>query len=171
MTCVDRYGNQANPINVSANVYGESFQSTLSNRTVVATRFGNGLVVKWKDKPGSCVLNYKNEAGEDVTKYILGSETNSYLLDFGSDLSYATYAVPENNAADTFYVAPVVLDNYDNLRSILSGLQPARFPFSISTWEVKALVIMITALTMKQVTTTVRKKVTTTVPVCIRNSA
>ena len=47
VTCVDRYGNQANPINVSANVYGESFQSTLSNRTVeVATRFGNGLVVK-----------------------------------------------------------------------------------------------------------------------------
>ena len=122
VTCVDRYGNQANPINVSANVYGESFQSTLSNRTVeVATRFGNGLVVKWKDKPGSCVLNYKNEAGEDVTKYILGSETNSYLLDFGSDLSYATYAVPENNAADTFYVAPVVLDNYEDLRSILSA--------------------------------------------------
>ena len=30
VTCVDRYGNQANPINVSANVYGESFQSTLS---------------------------------------------------------------------------------------------------------------------------------------------
>ena len=50
VTCIDRYGNQSKPINVSANVYGESFQSTLSNRTVeVATRFGNGLVVKWKD--------------------------------------------------------------------------------------------------------------------------
>lgn len=139
VTCIDRYGNQSKPINVSANVYGESFQSTLSNRTVeVATRFGNGLVVKWKDKPGSCVLNYKDEAGKEVTKYITSGEANSYLLDFGSDLSYATYAVPESNAADTFYVAPAILDNYEDLRSILPLLKPARFPFSISTWEVKA---------------------------------
>ena len=82
--------------------------------------FGNGLVVKWKDRPGSCVLNYKDEAGKEVTKYITSGETNSYLLDFGSDLSYATYAVPESNAADTFYVAPAILDNYEDLRSILS---------------------------------------------------
>lgn len=122
VTCIDRYGNQSDPINVSANVYGESFQSTLNNRTIeVATRFGNGLAVKWKDKPGSCVLKYKNEAGEDITKYILSSETNSYLLDFGSDLSYATFAVPESNAADTFYVAPVKLESYEDLRSILSA--------------------------------------------------
>lgn len=122
VTCVDRFGNESTPVNVSANVYGDSFQASLSNRAVqVATRFGNGLVVKWKEITGNCVLNYKNEAGEDVTKYITSNETNSYLLDFGSDLSYATYAIPESNAADTFYVAPVVLENYEDLRSVLTA--------------------------------------------------
>lgn len=89
VTCVDRYGNQANPINVSANVYGESFQSTLSNRTVeVATRFGNGLVVKWKDKPGSCVLNYKNEAGYNYRSEKGDDNSPGVDTEFGMNIGY-----------------------------------------------------------------------------------
>lgn len=122
VTCIDRFGNESTPVNVSANVYGESFQASLNNRAVqVATRFGNGLAVKWKDLSGNCMLRYKNEAGEEVTRFIAANETNSYLFDFGADLSYATYAIPEVNAADTFYVAPAVLENYEDLRSILTS--------------------------------------------------
>lgn len=125
VTCIDRFGNESAPINASANVYGDSFQATLSNRAAeVATRFGNGLAIKWKDTPRSCVLNYTNEAGKEVTKYIPSTETNSYLLDFASDLSYATYATPENTAADTFYVAPIALDTYEDLRSTLTSATP-----------------------------------------------
>lgn len=125
ITCIDRFGNEAPPISASANVYGDSFQATLRNRAAeVATRFGNGLAIKWKDIPGSCVLNYTNEAGKEVTKYIPSTETNSYLLDFGSNLSYATYAAPESTAADTFYVAPIALDTYEDLRSTLTSAVP-----------------------------------------------
>lgn len=125
VTCIDRFGNESAPINASANVYGDSFQTTLSNRAAeVATRFGNGLAIKWKDISGSCMLNYKNESGKEVTKYIPSTEKNSYLLDFGSDLSYATYAIPESTAADTFYVAPVLINTYEDLRSTLTSAAP-----------------------------------------------
>lgn len=60
MTCIDRFGNVSDPVEVSANVYGAEYQSALRNRGVaVVTRFGNGLVIQWKDIPGDCVLNYK----------------------------------------------------------------------------------------------------------------
>lgn len=128
VTCIDRSNEKAAPINVTANVYGDSFQSSLTNRAVdVATCFGNGLIVKWKDAAGDCVFTYTDENGKKVKAFIPSSEKNTYLKDFGKDLSYATYAVPENNAADTFYVAPVALV-YEDLRPILTSTDVCEIP-------------------------------------------
>ena len=125
VTCVDAFGNVSDPVNLYANVYGPVFQSTLSNRGVEhASLFGNGLVVKWKDIPGDCVLTYKNEAGEEVEKTISSSETNTYLYDFGSDLSYMTRAVPEAGAVDTFAAGPDRLEVYEDLRAVLTASTP-----------------------------------------------
>lgn len=128
VTCIDRSDEKAAPISVTANVYGDSFQASLSNRAVdVATCFGNGLIIKWKDAAGDCVFNYTDENGKEVKTFVPSSEKNTYLEDFGKDLSYATYAIPENNAADTFYVAPVTLA-YEDLRPILTSRDVCEIP-------------------------------------------
>lgn len=128
VTCIDRSDEKADPISVTANVYGDSFQASLSNRAVsVATCFGNGLIIKWEDAAGDCVFNYTDENGEKVKMFVPSSEKNTYLEDFGKDLSYATYAIPENNAADTFYVAPVTLA-YEDLRPVLTRTGACEIP-------------------------------------------
>lgn len=125
VTCVDRFGNETGPQDISANVYGPEFQASLHNRGVgVATRFGNGLVIQWKDITGDCVLEYKDEQGVEVEKVVPASETNTYLYDFGSDLSYTTHTVPEAGAVDTFSVGPDRLDSYEDLRTVLTAEAP-----------------------------------------------
>lgn len=126
--CIDRSGEKAAPISAAANVYGDSFQASLSNRGIeVATCFGNGLIIKWKDAAGDCAFDYTDDNGQRVKKFIPSSEKMTYLEDFGKDLTYATYAIPENNAADTFYVAPITLE-YENLRPVLTNKATCEIP-------------------------------------------
>lgn len=125
VTCIDRFGNVSDPVEVSANVYGAEYQSALRNRGVaVATRFGNGLVIQWKDIPGDCVLNYKNAQGDEVEKIVPASETNTYLYDFSSDLTYTSRALPEVGAVDTFTVGPDRLEAFEDLRAVLTSSTP-----------------------------------------------
>lgn len=125
VVCVDRFGNESEPIDISANVYGDNYQSTLCNRGVeVATRFGNGLVIKWKDIPGDCILNYKNESGVYVEKEVPASEVHTYLYDYASDLTYTSSAYPESDAVDVFVVGPDQLEVYEDLRSVLTISEP-----------------------------------------------
>ena len=131
VTCIDRFENKAAAINVSAKVYGDSFLATLENRNVeVASLFGNGLVIKWKDIHGDCFLKYNDENGKTIEKYITAGETNSYLYDYGSELSYATFAVPENTAVDTFYVDAIALNIQaeNDFRSILTTAATCNIP-------------------------------------------
>ena len=128
VTCIDRSGEKAAPISAAANVYGDQFQASLANRAIeVATCFGNGLIIKWKDAAGDCAFEYTDDSGQNVKKFIPSSEKSTYLEDFGKDLTYATYAIPENNAADTFYVAPVTLA-YEDLRPVLTNIKACEIP-------------------------------------------
>lgn len=127
VTCVDRFGNVSDPVSLSANVYGEVYASTVRNRGVeIATRFGNGLVIQWKDIPGDCVLNYKDEQGKEVERKVPASEANTYLYDydFSSALTYTSEVFPEAGAVDAFSAGPDVLGDYEDLRPVLTSSAP-----------------------------------------------
>lgn len=127
VTCIDKLGNEAAPVSFTTNVYGDNFQATVKNRVAeVTTRFGNGLAIRWKDIEGDCTLEYKNELGESITKEISVEETNTYLYDYGSDLTYTTYALPELNAIDAFQAGPNSLEesSIEDLRSVLTMAGP-----------------------------------------------
>ena len=104
----DKFGHQSLPFEVTGNVYGDRFQSTLSNRVIKSiTTLNNGkLTIIWSgavDKGVRCDLVYKNTAGVIVTKKVPMTQTSTILTDMASDLKYQTLFLPEKMAIDTFY--------------------------------------------------------------------
>ena len=70
------------------------------------------------------MLNYKNAQGDEVEKIVPASETNTYLYDFSSDLTYTSRALPEVGAVDTFTVGPDRLEAFEDLRAVLTSSTP-----------------------------------------------
>jgi hypothetical protein len=104
LVCIDRYGNESEPVEISTTVYGDNYQSGLQNRPVkVATLFGNGLVIGWGEPVGNwCELSYTNTEGGQVTRQIPVTSQPAYLYDYRSGLKYTTLFLPESAAVDTF---------------------------------------------------------------------
>ncbi len=121
---IDKFGNKSLPFELTADVYGNNFQSILSNRTISdVSSFENGkITITWGtgaiDKGVRCDLFYKNTAGVQVTKKIPLSETSTVLTDVGSNLKYQTLFIPTTTAIDTFYTdfkaIPLITDEKVN---------------------------------------------------------
>ncbi|GHT70886.1 hypothetical protein AGMMS50239_39710 [Bacteroidia bacterium] len=126
--CLDKFGNESEPVEVSANAYGDSYQATLQNAKIKAkTEFGNGIAIGWEGVPGAFYeLFYTNRNGVLVSKVEPAGTENSYLIDYqsGSELSYSTLFLPEPSAIDTFRLPPVVVENITNKSNVFSIASP-----------------------------------------------
>lgn len=100
----------------SRKVYGESYASTLTNRTVRDMIFiiGDVPVLEWSEaKPGEVALDvsYQDETG-DVRKSRLKNDQNSITLPGyreNTPIEYRSLYLPEKACLDTFYTAPVTI--------------------------------------------------------------
>lgn len=104
----DKFGNRSLPFEVTGSVYGDRFQSMLSNRIIKSqTKPDNGKVtITWLstvDKGIRCDLNYTSTSGRVVTMKVPMTQTSTVITDLASDLKYRTLFLPETTAIDTFY--------------------------------------------------------------------
>jgi hypothetical protein len=122
LIAIDKFGNEASPVEVSAWSYGDTYASTLQNRKIsVATLFGNGLAIGWQGTNGVITnLKYKNRYGASVERAVPVA-TNTYLIDFGSDLSFSTSFLPDRNACDTFVTAWSSYSDYVDKHGVLKA--------------------------------------------------
>lgn len=108
----DKYGHRSLPFEATGSVYGDGFQSTLSNRmiTSVTALFNGTITITWSgavDKGVRCDLTYTNITGAQVTIKAPMSAATTVLTDVdflvNKDLKYRTLFLPEVTAIDTFY--------------------------------------------------------------------
>ncbi len=105
----DKFGNRSLPFELSAQAYGEYFQSNIVGRMVKdnMTCMTNGvLTINWLspvDKSLGCELKYINSEGEAIREIISNDVTSTIINDYASDLQYRTLFLPEPSAIDTFY--------------------------------------------------------------------
>jgi hypothetical protein len=104
----DKYGHKSLPFEVTGSVYGDRFQSILSNRVINSktTLVGGEITITWGgavDKGIRCDLVYTNVTGAQITRKVPMSEATTVLSDLATDLKYRTLFLPEATAIDTFY--------------------------------------------------------------------
>lgn len=110
----DTYGHKSLPFEVTGNVYGDRFQSGLSNRILKSQTVlvAGKITLTWSgaaDKEKNTELVYTNTSGVVVTKIILLTETTTILTDVASGMKYRTVFIPEKYAIDLFYGAYKVI--------------------------------------------------------------
>jgi hypothetical protein len=110
VVCLDQYDNESVPVELYVSVYGDEYQSELTGRACeIAAKFGNGLTIGWRNDDGNILkLVYTSDLGQEVAKMLPLSPSN-FIPDYGSNISYYTYYIPEVTAVDTFSVGPVNL--------------------------------------------------------------
>lgn len=107
----DVYGNKSLTSEKAKRIYGESYISSLLNRSVasVEATSSDNTKITWYSMTG-CVgvnLTYTNNQGKEVTRFVPGSEQETVLTDaqLGTDFSYTSLFVPTDECVDTFAVA------------------------------------------------------------------
>lgn len=110
-TC-DAQGNKSIPVEVNTRAYGETYKSSLYNRTIGLAYLNdeNGLVVEWNeaDVTSGIVrseLTYTNTLGTSVTKVIEADEKAPFIIkDYKLDTKFVhqSFFVPDTTCIDTF---------------------------------------------------------------------
>lgn len=109
---IDKFGNKSLPFEVTGNVYGDRFQTIISNRQIKSlSELVNGkITITWQsavDHGVRCDLNYKNIAGVQVIRKVPMTESTTVITDLDSGFNYRTLFLPEPTAIDTFYTETV----------------------------------------------------------------
>jgi hypothetical protein len=103
----DKFGNKSLPFEATGIVYGDQFQSRLSNRAIKsAYADAEGLTINWSgivDYGIYSKVSYKDTDGKDKIIQVPLSENTTVIPDWSSELSYQTLFMPEETAIDTFY--------------------------------------------------------------------
>ncbi len=109
---IDKFGHRSLPFEVTGSVYGDKFQSSLSNRDIKikTTLVAGELTITWGgavEKGTRCDVVYTNVTGAQVTRKVPMSETTTVITDgnflANKDLKYRTLFLPEVTVVDTFY--------------------------------------------------------------------
>ncbi|HZL10675.1 MAG TPA: DUF4998 domain-containing protein [Prolixibacteraceae bacterium] len=114
---IDQFGNKSLPFEVTGSVYGDIFQTIITNRQIksISELVDGKITITWQsavDNGVRCDLNYINAVGVEVTRKVPMTESTTTLTDLASGLNYRTLFIPEPNAIDTFYtetVTPTVI--------------------------------------------------------------
>ena len=117
---IDKDGNRSLPVEVTGTVYGNNYQTSLSNRMIksITALLDGTLTISWSgivDNGLYCNLSYVNTSGDQIDKIILMSETTTVLTDLASDIEYNTAFLPDSAAIDTFYTDFVVKKVYADI--------------------------------------------------------
>lgn len=109
----DEEGNKSIPIEMLGTVYGDNYQSLLTNRLLKSTYYdGQDLTLNWGTVESSEVgiqLNWTDINGKGQTTAVDTMETETLLPNFAIDkpLSYSTSFKPDSLAIDVFQAATV----------------------------------------------------------------
>ncbi|MDR2472713.1 MAG: DUF4998 domain-containing protein [Tannerella sp.] len=102
----DKAGNASLPFETSGSVYGDRFQSRLSNRAIQSVYAGDeGLTVNWSgpvDNSLGSNLVYTDKSGNEQTIRIPVNDNSTHIDDWSVGLKYNTLFLPEPTAIDTF---------------------------------------------------------------------
>ena len=105
----DAEGNVSVPVEVTGNVYGDLYESTLQPRHMALTSFSDRLVLKWAAPDRGTVktiLNYTSSSNVMVALEILLDETQTILTDYKENGLYytETWYLPEPGMLDEFCI-------------------------------------------------------------------
>jgi hypothetical protein len=105
----DKYGNKSLPFEASGTVYGDRYQSGLSNRSMQSVYIDNGeLILSLGGAPEGVLyseLRYTNTDGDEQILKIPVDSSSLTISDWASDLRYRSLYKPNAAAIDTFYTA------------------------------------------------------------------
>jgi hypothetical protein len=98
------------PVEANAKVYGQKYQSQLSNRPVIgAEAIGNDVTVNWLEATNvqetGIQVSYTNTSGEKFTESYESSDVSSIVfhdVKLTEPMTYQTFYLPEPTAIDTF---------------------------------------------------------------------
>lgn len=136
----DEKGNTSIKADVTGNVYGDHYLSSLVNRKAKTAVFQNpNAVVNWYDASSGAIkieLTYKDKQGVSHTVLAPATEATTTLANYksGSEISYRTLFVPEPTSIDTFFTTSTVvipeLPLEQLVKSKFSRWNPAGFPYT-----------------------------------------
>ena len=138
----DNEGNKSIPVYITANVYGNRYQESISTRPLISDQLlGSNLTINFGSMDllsgviGTEVV-YNDELGVEKEVFLPIDSTSIAIDDFlgGSSYSYRTLFLPEENAIDTFYT------DYKSFTpefviSEAPYFKNATFPFSKSAYD------------------------------------
>lgn len=110
----DGKGNASIPVEVIGTVYGATYQSSILNRFVTSSQYGNGndVIIVWGPADVASGLYatevvYTDVSGSVKTKRFRGTDTKSIITDYKKTTTYNVRSVylPDSLAIDTFFTA------------------------------------------------------------------
>jgi hypothetical protein len=139
----DAEGHVSIPVNTSANVYGDLYQFSLTNRTISnAEMQSNGsALISWANvnKDGGIVnmqIRYTDNTGTQhdtlITSQLSGQTTSLPAFQTGTSISYRTAYLPNATTIDTFYTA---FENHPVKADVTSLYLKNTGPFSRATYD------------------------------------
>ena len=133
-------GNKSEGVKISGTVYGDSYEASLSNRSIRTVDVNDEtIIINW-EKANMDILGtelYYSDLSE-INQFltILPNEEITEIADyfFGSEVKYRSFYLPKENAIDTFYTAfqsiipvePKLVWDGDAAKgaSVFKGLEP-----------------------------------------------
>ncbi len=119
---IDKDGNRSIKVQVTGLVFGDVYQSALTNRIITSIVGGgtvDSLIVNWRlpnDGNTGVVLNYNSRTGGQLSKWVMPGENVTVIKNWESlgTMSYRSFYIPAPNAIDTFAteLSEVILPRY-----------------------------------------------------------
>lgn len=110
LICFDKFGNRSLPFEASGIVYGDRYESGLSNRSLLSIYVDSdgSLIANLGGAPENALyteLKYTDTGGKERTVQIPVDQSSVSITGMSSDFRYRTLYKPEAAAIDTFYTA------------------------------------------------------------------
>lgn len=128
--------NRSIPLEVSGHVYGPKFQKTLIERGLRYATYQteDTVFTQWGSIPEYYLkseINYKDNSGNSITKFIAGEESSIVLENFNGGLKFRTLYLPEAEAYDTLFSDFVPINEIDLEidKSLFSRWNPTGIPY------------------------------------------
>jgi len=124
----DQHGNKSIVFETTTNVYGQRYQSRLTNRSVInANAAGTDVTVTWggklDDEEVELILDYTTTSDVQVTMRYTSDEATSVLLPnvkLTAPIMYRTLYIPEPTAIDTFSAESQKIDVQTRVNVVLN---------------------------------------------------
>ncbi|MEA4995626.1 MAG: DUF4998 domain-containing protein [Petrimonas sp.] len=107
--------NRSVAYNLSGNVYGDKYLSTLRSRAIRTTLNEPliGSIIYWSSSMQNSIgdkLVYKNSTGQEKNLLISPSNNKTMIEDVSGDITWQTAYLPTKNSIDTFYTEVRTID-------------------------------------------------------------